>query len=170
MQKALNRSRGSEVKAASDLFSSIVPGKRWQVYLPRRIIWQKWEELVGKQVADATWPWYFQDLDCLVIAVSDNLWMQQLSYESPTILERINRLLPDYARLSRLRFHVADPKSVRARISTRTKKDRSAGRDSQRMKRERATKASYTDELNMLENIEDPELRKHFENILKNIS
>ncbi len=102
-----------EVKPSTALFSRAIPGRKWGIFLPRRIIWQKWQEIVGDAVSRQAWPWFFLDLDCLVIAVSDNVWMQQLTYQRGLILEGMNRYLPEGSRLRDLKFFLGDVEEVR---------------------------------------------------------
>ncbi len=148
------------VESADRLISSIIPAKTWKVYLPRRVIWQKWHEIVGTSVSEACYPWYFQDLDCLVVAVSDSIWMQQLSYQSAIILEKINALLPQTSRLSRLRFVIADTDAVRRELSRYFKKSR------KRKSEPSVLVEPSRDELWLLDGIDDKELKKRFMNLL----
>ncbi len=159
--------KGKSPAHAGQIFGSIVPGRRWRVYLPRRIIWQKWEEIVGGPVASTSWPWYFRDLDTLVIAVSDSIWMQQLSFESRAILERINRLLPEHSRLSRLRFQAADVEQVRA-LSRPFSLKKEKGTDAKK-KTEKAKKEIPPEELELLDEIDDNELKESLLNIFLNL-
>ena len=159
--------KGKSPAHAGQIFGSIVPGRRWQVYLPRRIIWQKWEEIVGGPVASTSWPWYFRDLDTLVVAVSDSIWMQQLSFESNTILERINRLLPEHSRLSKLRFQAADVEQVRALtrpFSLKKEKEIEGKKKTKKAKKEIPQKG-----LELLDEIEDKELKESLLNIFLNL-
>jgi len=162
-----SRDKVNPIDSSKTVFESIVSGRRWHVYFPRRIIWQRWEEIVGKPVASSAYPWHFKELHCLVIAVSDSIWMQQLSYESVSLLEKINSLLPGHARLSHLRFVVTDVDSVK-----RNTKWLAANR---RMKRKNRYAKGVTardlneKELGLLESLDDPELRQHFENILRHL-
>jgi len=119
-------------------------------------------------VASAAHPWYFKDLDCLVIAVSDSIWMQQLSYESVSLVEKINSVLPDRARLSRLKFVVADVDSVRKITKPFDTKRKNRNKKDVHLKGSTSKKLTEK-ELELLESIQDPELRHHLENILRHL-
>ncbi len=153
-----------KTERVSSLFSSVVPGKRWKIFFPRNIIWQKWEKITGEAVSQNAWPWYFQDLYCLVVAVSDNIWLQQLTFQKDFILERLNTYLPEGSRLEDLRFVLADVKYVRKKTILR---DGQAiqGQDSRKRK---ALKPDHK-VLALLENLSDKELKDAFNRLLKRL-
>jgi len=163
---ARSRKKG-KISSAGSVLGSIVPGKRWKLFLPRHVIWERWEEVVGQAVASTSWPWYFRDLDTLVIAVSDSIWMQQLSFESRTILKRINRLLPEHSRLSRLRFQAADVKHVRA-LSRPLSLKKEKGKK-EKGKKEKAKKEIPQEWLEFLDEIDDNELKESLLKIFLNL-
>ncbi len=148
------------VESADRLISSIIPTKTWKVYFPRRAIWQKWHEIVGTPVSEVCYPWYFQDFDCIVVAVSDPVWMQQLTYQSAIILEKINTFLPKSSRLSRLRFVISDIDAVRREVS------RFYNKSIKRKSEPSVLVEPSRDELFLLDRINDEELRKRFRNLL----
>lgn len=144
-----------EIDHASSIFPDVVPGKKWKIFLPRRIIWQKWEEIVGEAVSGNAWPWYFRDLDCLIVAVSDNIWMQQLTYQKALILESLNRHLPAGSKLRDLRFFLGDLEEVKRNTGLRARSDGSAA-SSCRPRCPSPPSEAFT----LLDAIQDKELKK----------
>ncbi len=115
-------------------------------------------------MASAAWPWYFKDTDCLVIAVSDSIWMQQLAFESPALIEKINHLLPLRSHLSRLRFRLSDIKNVRERTLSFEKKESGIRK---RFDKTRLASITIDDTaMKLLEKLDDPVLQKSFKNLL----
>ena len=112
--------RSRRIRPGSAIIPGLVPGKKWKIFLPRIVIWQKWEEIVGEAVSKNAWPWYFRDLDGLAVAVSDNIWMQQLTYQKAFILEKLNKELPQGSKLKDLRFLLGDVPKVKRNIRLRT--------------------------------------------------
>jgi len=139
----------------SGLITQIIPGKRWKVYYPRRIIWRKWSEIVGDAVAQVSRPLYFKDMDTLVVGVKDSLWMQQLSYERSIILKKINNILPDYSHLKEIYFTIKNIPSSKSYKNKSRKNSKKISLDNS--------------ELEALEKISDKELRYSFKQLLINI-
>jgi hypothetical protein len=79
----------------------------------RAVIWKRWQDVVGEQVAGMAWPFTFRDRDILVVAVADSAWMHHMSYLKPDILDRLNGFLEEGGRLSDIRFVIDDVKRVR---------------------------------------------------------
>jgi len=155
------RHRKRDTEQASSIFQNIVPGKKWKVFLPRRVIWQKWEEIAGEALSRNAWPWYFRDMDCLVIAVPDNIWMQQLSYQKDVILERINQHLPTGSRLGNLRFQLGDIERIRKIAFPRIRGEKAEDgfiRD--------ASEAPDSRAFQLLESLEDEDIKEAFRSLL----
>jgi predicted nucleic acid-binding Zn ribbon protein len=55
--------------------------KGWQKRFSRAGLWKVWEDVVGPKISDHAWPERFQEVDTLVIVVSDSIWMQELSFQ-----------------------------------------------------------------------------------------
>jgi len=143
----------------SGLFGQIVPGKRWRIYYPRKVIWKKWPEIVGEAVAKVSWPLYFRDINGLVVGVKDNLWMQQLSYERVMILKKINELLPEHSKLKEIYFKIEDISFLQIKDNKSKKKDKP-----------RLLTATFNKyEIESLNKIKDQELKASFQRLLKNI-
>jgi hypothetical protein len=150
--------KNRDIKPASSIFPGAVPGRRWKIFFPRRIIWQKWEEIVGEVVSKNAWPWYFRDVDCLVVAVSDNIWMQQLTYQKTFILEKLNEDLPQGSKLKDLRFFLGDVSEVRKKNVLRSQKKGAVQRQ-QLHKKHCDDAGSISETQVLLENIQDEKLR-----------
>lgn len=155
------RERNSGIVPSSSIFPGVVPGKKWKVFLPRRIIWQKWQEVVGDAVSRQAWPWYFRDMDCLVVAVSDNIWMQQLTFQGMVILQGLNKFLPATSRLSDIKFSLGDVQAVRRNIPVKY-------RSAQPLKTRSGKGSPPPPEVSKsLDNLHDRELKELFQSVLK---
>lgn len=51
-------------------------------------IWKKWEELVGTAVANRSQPDFVRG-STLVVSVTNSVWMQELKFQEPTLLQQI---------------------------------------------------------------------------------
>ncbi len=86
------------------LIDSLATRYRWQKRFTRSQLWEKWPEIAGDAISKHSWPLKFRERDVLVIAVSDSVWMQQLSLQKLVILDAINRGLPPEAMIRDLHF------------------------------------------------------------------
>ncbi len=163
--RSFSKKKARDIQTARQIISGVVSGKRWRTYLPRAVIWQRWEEIVGEAIAKVAWPWYFHDLDTLIVAVSESIWIQQLSFEAPLLLERINSYLPQNAKLANLRFYVGDVDRIRANTCRVPKNKKNIKK---KVKETRKRKIDHL-EMRLLDNIEDRELREIFRNILTHL-
>jgi len=105
--------KGGDISGLSSLLGGVVPNRAWPRNLARAPIFTEWDRLVGPAIAAQTQPWYFNRDDCLVVAVSEPIWMQQLSYERDNLLEKVNSCLPKEAAIKGLSFRLADVAEVR---------------------------------------------------------
>lgn len=62
----------------------------------------------------------FKERDVLVLAVSDSVWMQQLSLQKLMLLEAINRVLPPESMVRDLHFTMKNIDQVRKRHAATT--------------------------------------------------
>ena len=64
-------------------------------------LWQNWEMVMGPELSALAWPLDARG-DTLVIGGEDNLALQELSFMTPEILERVNAFMatPTFARVS----------------------------------------------------------------------
>ena len=144
-----------------DMLEGILPGRRWKLFLPRKVIWQKWEDIVGPAIFEVSCPWYFRDKDTLVIAVADSMWMQQLSFERSMLLQKINAMLDESVRLKELVFKIAEVDEIKRNIMQYRPKD---------LRHEATEDISAplnVQEIAALNSIEDEELKQSFINLLK---
>ncbi len=95
------------------LIGQLASRYRWQRRFSRMAIWKSWRELTGDAISEHSWPLKFRENDILVIAVSDSVWMQQLSLQKLTVLESLNRMLPPESRIRDIRFEIGDIDEVR---------------------------------------------------------
>ena len=95
------------------LIGKIASRYRWQKRFARRIIWKSWPEVAGEAMARHSWPWKFRERDVLLIAVSDSVWMQQLSLQKLAILDALNQLLPPEGMIRDIRFEIGNIEEVR---------------------------------------------------------
>ncbi len=104
---------------------------RWQSRFCRKTIWTHWPEIIGDMIAQHSWPLKFKERDVLVVAVSDSVWMQQLSLQKLTMLDAINSRLPQEGMVRDIRFKIGDVDEVRKmHMPASLSVDKSAGRGS----------------------------------------
>ena len=104
----------SDIKNFSEVLRQIAGEKNWTVRFKRGRLWQMWEQVAGKQVSMNSWPLRFQEKDTLVVAVTDSIWMHQLSFQKMDLIKAANKLLDDNAEIKDIRFVLADVKKLRS--------------------------------------------------------
>ncbi len=87
------RRRG--VSAVPTAIGDLIPGilgknPKNRNKLQQYLLWDIWEEVVGPQVAAQARPFKMQGTT-LVLAVSNSVWTQELSYLQPQLLSRIHQ-------------------------------------------------------------------------------
>lgn len=87
----------------------------WGHHFSRRTVWKSWLEIAGDAIAGHAWPLGFMEHNILVVAVSDSVWMQQLSLQKLTLLKALNRSLPPESSIRDIRFRLEDVNDVRLR-------------------------------------------------------
>ena len=102
----------SDPALIGSLIDQIASRYRWQRRFSRRAIWKSWNELTGYAISEHSWPLKFRENDILVIAVSDSVWMQQLSLQKFTVLDALNRRLPPESRIRDIRFEIGNINSL----------------------------------------------------------
>ncbi len=60
-------------------------------HLEHAQIWEHWEEIAGKQLAQHTRPWAVRDGQ-LRIAAESSVWMNKIAYKKWTIIKRVNHI------------------------------------------------------------------------------
>lgn len=80
-----------------------------QAYLP---LWKDWENLVGPEIAANAWPHHVDINGVLHLAVSDSIWMQQLSFQRNTLLHLLNERLKN-KKIQNIRLLLYDVKELR---------------------------------------------------------
>ena len=100
--------------SVAEILGEIALRYGWVVRLSRGKIWEVWEEIAGPQVAAHAWPECFRERDTLVVVVSDSVWMQQLSFQGQTLVERLNACLSPRAKIKAIRFVLGDVAGVRS--------------------------------------------------------
>lgn len=71
-------------------------------------LWQNWEMVMGPEIAPLAWPLGARN-DILIVGGEDNLALQELSFMTPEILERVNAFMdaPAFAKVE-LRLVMGD--------------------------------------------------------------
>jgi len=64
--------------------------KKWSKKIKGYQIISNWENLVGKEIAQASQPTKIQD-KCLFLAVKSNVWANELNLRKGELIEKINR-------------------------------------------------------------------------------
>ncbi len=160
------KDKKGEITRSLELFPGILRGKRWKIFYPRRVIWSKWKDIVGEIIAENAWPWYFRGEDVLVVAVSNNIWMHQLSFERNIIIENINALLPKESHVSEIVFLIGDIEYVRFKTYPFGKK---RGEGVGQKAHSAIPIPLSLKEKALLDSLNDQELKREFEKLLSNI-
>ena len=85
-------------------------------------LWKNWPDIVGREIADVSWPYCLRSdaCDVLVIWVLDSMWMQQLQFNKMTILEKIEAALHSDV-IKDIKFCLGDVSALRAEWEYRRK-------------------------------------------------
>lgn len=75
-----------------EFLHAVAPSLNLEARLREARIWTRWEEIVGTQVAAVTQP-RLRRRTTLYVDVRDSMWLQQLSYMQPLMLERLRTLV-----------------------------------------------------------------------------
>ncbi|MBI3090921.1 MAG: DUF721 domain-containing protein [Candidatus Tectomicrobia bacterium] len=75
-----------------EFLHGVAPSLNLEALLREASIWTRWDEIVGAQVAAMTQP-RRRRRTTLYVDVRDSMWLQQLSYMQPLMLERIRALV-----------------------------------------------------------------------------
>ncbi|MEF3167766.1 MAG: DUF721 domain-containing protein [Deltaproteobacteria bacterium] len=108
------RNRGGGPEAFVQVFGRLLSDRGWEERFRQGRIWEVWEEAVGERIACHAWPERVQGRDTLVVAVSDSIWMQELSFLKAEILARLNACGGQTPMVSNLRFVLGDVDALRA--------------------------------------------------------
>jgi hypothetical protein len=101
------------LKGFSEIISRMIREKKWEIRFERGIIWKNWEKAVGGKIAGQAFPIRFQERDTLIVAVSDSIWMHQLSFQKIELIKAINGLLKEKAWIKDIRFLIGDVEGLR---------------------------------------------------------
>lgn len=75
-------------------------GKKWD----RAKIWNRWAEILPPEIAKITKPLNILKKDVLLVGVENNYIMQELNFQKPIIIERINSILQPENRIKDVKF------------------------------------------------------------------
>ncbi len=98
-----------EVPRISRLISDLASIQGWSAKLARARIWDVWEEVVGAEIDRHAWPVRLIKGEVLEVAVSDSVWMQQLSFHKAIMVQDLNKRLPGEAAIKDIRLVLGDP-------------------------------------------------------------
>nr|HDN00485.1 DUF721 domain-containing protein [Deltaproteobacteria bacterium] len=133
----------------------------WGARLPRGMIWEIWEEIVGSQVALNAWPERFTERDTLIVVVSDSIWMQQLSFQRQLFINGLNVRLPSRSKIKDIRFVLGNVSEVRSRWMTHKISKKDMPKKEKVQFPERVLDAAN----NMMEPVRDHELKQAMANL-----
>lgn len=80
----------------TEIVYEIASNAGWNCNLSRIKLWKKWEDIAGKTIANYAIPLTFQKInnkEVLIVAVSDPIWMHELSMQRLNLLKNINDAL-----------------------------------------------------------------------------
>lgn len=86
------------------LLDEMISRKNWSKKISQHAVFDLWPEIVGEDIAQRTCPYVIRG-SVLWVRVSDSVWMQQLHFQKPLILDKINKRLRSSV-ISDLRFQV----------------------------------------------------------------
>lgn len=66
-------------------------------------IWKSWKEIVGENLAKQTKPGSIRG-NCLSILVKNHVWMNELQYIKPELIEKINNFSENEQKIDRIIF------------------------------------------------------------------
>ena len=87
-----------------ELLADLLSGLRRDGDTPMLALFQRWEALVGPDIAANARPVGFKG-PLLLVHVASSVWMQQLQFLKAELIDRINAGLPD-VRVSEIRFKI----------------------------------------------------------------
>ena len=144
------------LQAIDKVIARVARDRGWQKRLDRSAVWRRWEEVAGEAVARHAWPLKVVQGEVLVLAVSDSVWMQQLSLQSQVLLDGLNRLLPHGSRLRAIRFRQEDVDGIREAFKS------CALRQEKGRILPKGTRKEETEAERLVAELPDPELRRLF--------
>ena len=77
-------------------------------------VWRYWSQVVGERVSQNAWPNRVTSQGVLVVSVRDSIWMERIFLERVSILEELNKRLPDEAQLRDIRPEIGDVDAIRS--------------------------------------------------------
>ena len=118
-------------------------------------IFVNYELMVGKKISEISKPTFIQN-NTLFIGVENHVWIHQLHYLKPELMDRINSNLPRPL-VKDIRFQVCDIKKIK-----KTKSDIKAKQDQHIEIPEKTMKVIY----NICQSIDDEDLRRTFTKLM----
>ena len=118
-------------------------------------IFVNYELMVGKKISEISKPTFIQN-NTLFIGVENHVWIHQLHYLKPELMDRINSNLPRPL-VKDIRFQVCDIKKIK-----KTKHDIEVKQDKHFEIPEKTMKVIY----NICQSIDDEDLRRTFTKLM----
>ena len=88
----------------ANLLGSLFQRKGWQTRLRMHTLFNFWDKVVGREIADHAQPHLIRGT-VLWVKVSDQIWMQQLHFQKHFILEKVNKRLKE-SEITDIRFQL----------------------------------------------------------------
>lgn len=104
------RRRSRKITTLSSAINEALKGLGLYKKYQQHRVWEVWDEVVGGRIASVAQPDRL-DFDTLFVAVSDSIWLQQLSYLQQEVLEKLNRALGRKV-INRIYFRLGNPKRM----------------------------------------------------------
>ncbi len=96
--------RDAPPKHILDVLQSTFRNLKIEKPMKKHAVWNIWEEIVGKTIAQKARPSHFSG-DTLVIQVTSHSWMTELTLMKPVILENIRKKI-EHCPIQNLRFEL----------------------------------------------------------------
>ncbi len=86
--------RNQKPEGIASLLGKTLKSLNLESHIKRHSVWNHWDKIVGKTIAEKTWPARLIE-DTLVVKVMGASWMNELSFMKRQILDKIQREIPD---------------------------------------------------------------------------
>ncbi|MDO8493906.1 MAG: DUF721 domain-containing protein [Deltaproteobacteria bacterium] len=87
-------SKPSSFSNIKDILKNLAKDGKWEKEQKRFELWEKWEEVVGANIARHAKPSKWQS-DQLIVETTDSCWLQELRMMEEELLEKIKKSYPN---------------------------------------------------------------------------
>jgi len=99
--------RSQKPELVSQILKKTLESLNWGANFKRYSVWEYWNEIVGKGVAEKAEPSHLMG-DTLVVKVVSHPWMNELTLMKPMLLEKIQKKI-EGCPIKNIRFELSHP-------------------------------------------------------------